>query len=80
LHQEANELFPGIKAVCSSVWDGEKGGIWFRQEGACHPDGMPYFDYWNTETQVHPAVRAALTDMGLFAEPHDPGTWFAWKL
>jgi hypothetical protein len=77
--KKLNELFPRINAVCTSEWDGEEGGIWFRQEGACHADGMPYFDYWNTEEQVHPAVQAALVALGLFAEPNDPGTWFAWE-
>lgn len=74
-----NKLFPKINAVCSSGFNGQKGGIWFRQEGEYHTDDMPYFNYWSNSNQVHPAVEAALTKMGLFAEPNDPGTWFAWE-
>lgn len=73
-----NKLFPKINAVCTTEWDGNKGGIWFRQEGAYHKDGMPYFDYYSTD-QVHPEVEKTLTKLGLFAEPHDAGTWFAYE-
>ena len=74
-----NKLFPKINAVCSSEWNGRKGGIWFRQEGEYHTDDTPYFNYYSNDTQVHPEVEAELTKMELFAEPNDPGTWFAWE-
>ena len=74
-----NKMFPKIKAVCSTEWDGKKGGIWFRQEGEYHTDDVPYFNYWSMNTQVHPKVEAALTSLGLYAEPHDAGTWFAYE-
>jgi hypothetical protein len=74
-----NRLFPNIKAVSTVEWDGEEGGIWFRQEGRCHTDGMPYFDYYNDEQQVHPEVEKALKGMGLYAEPYDAGTWMAFE-
>ena len=73
-----NKLFPNIKAVSTVEWDGEEGGIWFRQEGNTHSDGMPYFDYWSSYDQVHPEVQKALESMGLYAEPHDAGTWMAY--
>lgn len=73
--EKLNELFPKINATCSSEWDGNEGGIWFRQEGECHSDGEPYFGY----SEPHPAVAAVLEEMGLFAEPYDGGTWFAWQ-
>ena len=72
-------MFPGINAADSVEWNGQTGGIWFRQEGATHSDGCYYFDYWSFAEQVHPAVQEALESMGLFAEPNDPGTWFAWE-
>lgn len=75
--EKLNRMFPKINAVCTEEWDGRKGGIWFRQEGEYHTDNMPYFDYYSRE-QVHPEVQKALESMGLFAEPHDAGTWFAW--
>lgn len=73
-----NKMFPRINAVSTTEWDGREGGIWFRQEGETHPDGAYYFDYWSDE-QVHPELQKALDSMGLFAEPNDPGTWFAWE-
>jgi hypothetical protein len=74
-----NKKFPKINAVSTTEWDGRIGGIWFRQEGECHPDGNYYFDYWNMSEQVHPEVKKVLEEFGMFAEPNDPGTWFAWE-
>jgi hypothetical protein len=73
-----NELFPKIKAVSTTEWDGEEGGIWFRQEGNLHTDGMPFFDCYHDE-QVHPEVQKALKSLGLYAEPYDAGTWMAYE-
>jgi hypothetical protein len=74
-----NELFPNIKAVSTLEWDGDDSGIWFRQEGNCHTDGKPYFNYHNVDTPVHPEVAKVLKDLGLYAEPYDAGTWMAYK-
>ncbi len=74
-----NKLFPKINAVSTEEWDGREGGIWFRQEGETHSDGNYYFDYYNMNgDMVHPELEKALKSMDLFAEPNDPGTWFAW--
>ncbi len=74
-----NKQFPGIRAASTAEWDGTDSGIWFRQEGAEHPDGTYYFDYWSDSRQVHPEVEAALDELGFFAEPQDAGTWFAYR-
>ena len=74
-----NRLFPKINAVCTTEWDGSKGGIWFRQEGEAHKDGIPYFDYYNDNQQVHPEVEKAFKKLGLYAEPYDAGTWMAYE-
>jgi hypothetical protein len=73
-----NRLFPNINAVSTVEWDGEEGGIWFRQEGNLHTDGMPFFEYYSDE-QVHPEVNKALKSLGLYAEPYDAGTWMAYE-
>lgn len=74
-----NKKFPGICAVSTEEWDGNEGGIWFRQEGNMHTDGMPYFDYYSMSgNQVHPAVEKVLDGFGMFAEPYDAGTWMAY--
>lgn len=72
-----NKKFPGINAVSTVEWDGREGGIWFRQEGALHPDGTYYFDYYGSP-QVHPEVEKVLDSHGFFAEPYDAGTWMAY--
>jgi hypothetical protein len=74
-----NQMFPKIKAVSTVEWDGEEGGIWFRQEGEYHTDDMLYFDYWSSNEQVHPEVQKALKSLGLYAEPYDAGTWMAYE-
>ena len=75
-----NAKFPSIAAVSTVEWDGreEYPGIWFRQEGECHTDDMPYFDYYNCNEQVHPEVQKVLEEIGMYAEPNDPGTWMAY--
>lgn len=77
-----NEMFPYLNAVCTTEWDGVAGGIWFRQEGALHPDGRPYFDYYSGDPErefgVHPALVEALSEMGLHGEAHDAGTLMAY--
>lgn len=73
-----NKIFPGIEAVSTIEWDGNEGGIWFRQEGNLHVDGTPFFDYYGNP-QVHPEVQKALSAMGLMAEPYDGGTWMAYE-
>lgn len=73
-----NKLFPNIKAVSTVEWDGDDSGIWFRQEGNTHTDGMPYFDYYNDNQQVHSEVSKVLEELGLIAEPYDAGTWMAY--
>jgi len=74
-----NRLFPKINAVSTVEWDGEEGGIWFRQEGNLHTDGMPFFDYYSDGEQVHPELSKALKSLGLYAEPYDAGTWMAYE-
>lgn len=77
--KKLNKLFPNINAVCSSEWEmRDTKGIWFRQEGERYTDDVPYFNYWST-VHVHPKLQAILTKMDLYAEPNDPGTWFAWS-
>lgn len=73
-----NKKFPGINAVPSEDFDGSEGGIWFQQEGALHPDGTYYFDYYGLN-QVHSELQKTLDSLGLFAEPYDAGTWMAFK-
>lgn len=74
-----NKSFPNLNAVPSEEFAPDfQEGIWFRQEGECHPDGRPYFDFYG-ELQVHPQLSRELAKMGMFAEPYDGGTWFAWK-
>ena len=73
-----NKKFPGICAVSTEEWDGSKGGIWFRQEGNSHTDGMPFFDYYGSP-DVHPEVNKTLKSLDLYAEPYDAGTWMAYE-
>ena len=75
-----NAKFPSIAAVSTVEWDGreEYPGIWFRQEGETGADDIPYFDYYNSNQQVHPEVQKVLEELDLFAEPNDPGTWMAY--
>ena len=78
LIKKLNATFPGINAVSTVEWDGNEGGIWFRQEGNLHPDGTYYFDYYGSR-QVHPEVEKMLDSAGFFAEPYDAGTWMAYR-
>ncbi len=68
----------------SEDFDGHKGGIWTGGEGNPSIDGVGVFDYygggedWNFG--VMPAVDKFLGDRGWFAEWHDAGTMFLWKI
>jgi hypothetical protein len=77
-----NAKFPKLNAVSTEEWDGTEGGIWFRMEGECHPDGRPYYDYYTLDPSynfgVHPDLDKTLESLGLHAEPYDAGTLMAY--
>ena len=75
-----NRVFPDCNAVPSEDFDGQRGGIWFRQEGEYAPDGLPLFDYWGEchAECVHPSLDKMLESAGWHTEPYDAGTYFAW--
>jgi hypothetical protein len=72
-----NKKFPRLNAVDSIEFDGRGGGIWFRQEGELHPDGLPYFDFYGHG--VHPDLESTLESFGFFPEPYDAGTLMAYN-
>lgn len=72
-----NKKFPNIKAVSTKEWDGMEGGIWFRMEGECHPDGTRYFSPYGRQ-QFHPELVETLAKFGLHCEPYDNGTLMAY--
>jgi hypothetical protein len=72
-----NKKFPNINAVSTVEWDGQEGGVWFRMEGECHPDGRRYFSPYSAE-QFHPELVATLAKFGFFCEPYDNGTLMAY--
>jgi len=62
----------------SEGFDGHKGGIWTGGEGNPAIDGVGVFDYWGSG--VDPRVEKFLSERGWFAEWHDAGTMFLWKI
>ena len=84
--ESLNKQFVNINAVDYTDWSGGEPGkaIWFRQEGEGFADGQPYFNYFgysnNSSPGVHEKVHKALTKLGLYAEPHDAGTWMAFRI
>jgi len=79
-----NEKFPELNAVDSmEFYDRSKSysGMWFKgSEDGVAPDGMPLFDYWNEERDVHIELSTMLHKYGYYAEPYDSGTLMAGKL
>ena len=75
--KKLNKKFPNINAVSTVEWDGEAGGIWFRMEGECHPDGTRYYSPYSSR-QFHPELESTLAEFGLHCEPYDNGTLMAY--
>jgi len=79
-----NKAFPELNAVdsmefCNLLEHGK--GMWFKgSEDGVAPDGMPLFDYWNEERDVHIELSTMLHKYGYYAEPYDSGTLMAGQL
>ena len=75
-----NKSFPELNAVDSMEFY-DRSGMWFKgSEDGVAPDGMPLFDYWNEERDVHIELSTMLHKYGYYAEPYDSGTLMAGKM
>ena len=76
-----NKTFPELKAVDSAEFYGDSeytGGMWFKgSEKGLAPNGLPLFDYWNDDQDVHKELEDMLHKHGYYAEPYDSGTLMA---
>lgn len=78
--KKVNAKFPGINAVASEEFDGQKGGIWFKSssyttefEDMTLPVQLIEDDY-----MVESRLEKFMNEQGMFCEPYDRGTLFAW--
>jgi len=86
------ETFPKIKGICIGedgdsihLGDVAEGGVidvGDPEHGSFELPGADYYNEFNATTYenfgVHTRLHEKLTELGLFAEWHDPGTLFAY--
>ena len=87
LINKINKLMPAAGAIPLSEFydDPEVVGIWFRQEGNEHSDGLPIYDCYcefgihRRTNGVHGKLDKILEAAGWFASPYDAGTLMAYQ-
>ena len=71
---QLNSAYPQLRAVpYSEMTERNVEGIWFKGSED-EIDGVPVFDSYNDDCEVHPSLEAILKNAGWEAQPYDSGT------